>query len=171
MLAPWKESYDKARQCIKKQTYHFVDKGPYRKSFGFSSRHVQIWELDLTEGGEPKNWCFRVVLEKILQSPLDCKEVKPTTPKENQPWIFPGKTDAEAEAPIFWLPDVKSGLTGKDLDAGKDWRQREKVVTEDEMARRITDSMDMNFSKLQEIAKNREAWFPGVHGVAKSQTQ
>ena len=129
-------------------------------------------ELDHKEVWAWKNRCFQIVaFEKTLESPLDSKEIKQVNPKGNQTWILIERTDSEAEAPIFWLPDVKSGLTGKDLDAGKDRRQWEKVVAEDEMSRRITDSMDMNFSKLQERAKNREAWFPGVHGVAKSQTQ
>ena len=94
-----------------------------------------MWELDHKEGWAPQNWYFQVaVLEKTLESPLDCKEIKPVYPKENQPWIFIGETDAEAEAPILWPPDRKSQLTGKDSDAWKDWRQGEKRVTEDEMA-------------------------------------
>ena len=85
------------------------------------------------KGWAPKNWCFYIVLEKTLESLLDCEEIKPVHPKENQSWIFIGGTDAEAEAPILWPPDVKSWLIGKDPDAGKDWRQEEKGVTEDEM--------------------------------------
>ena len=93
-----------------------------------------MWELDHKEGWVLKNWCFwTVVLEKTLESPLDCKEIKPVNPKGNQPWTFIGRTDAEAEALILWLPDAKSQLTGKDPDAGKDWRQEEKETTEDEM--------------------------------------
>ena len=99
---------------------------------------------------------------------LDCKEVKPVNPKGNQPWIFIRRTDAEAEAPIFWPPDAKNQLTGKDPDAGKDWRQEEKEAKEDKM---VTDSMDMNLSKFQEIVKHREAWDAAVHAIAKSQTQ
>ena len=92
-----------------------------------------MWELDLKQGWVPKNWCFwTVVLEKILESPLDCKEIKPVSPKGNQPWIFIGRTDAKAETPILWPPVVKNWLVGKDPDAGKDWRQ-EKGMTEDEM--------------------------------------
>ena len=133
MLAPWKKSYDKPRQCIKKQRYHFANKGPYGQSCGFSSSHVRMWELDHKEGWALKNWCFwPVVLEKTLESSLDCKESKSVNPKGNQPWIFIGRTDAEAEVPILWPPDAKSWLIGKDLDAGKDWGQ-EKRVTEDEM--------------------------------------
>ena len=130
----WKKSYDKPRQCIKKQRYHFANKGLYSQSYGFSSSHVQMWELDHKEDWAPKNWCFWiVVLEKTLESPLDSKEIKLVNPKENQFWIFIGRTDAEAEAPKFWPPDGKSRLIGKDRDVGKDWRQEEKRVTEDEM--------------------------------------
>ena len=97
--------------------------------------HVQMWKLDHKEGRAPKNWYFwTVVLEKALESPLDIKEIKPVNLKGNQPWILIGTTDAEAEAPILWPPDVKSQLIGKDPDAGKDWRQEEKGTTEDEMA-------------------------------------
>ena len=134
MLTPWKNSCDKARQCIKKQRPYFLDKGPYSQSFGFSSSHAWMWELDYKEGWVPKNWCFRnMVLEKTLESLLDCKEIKPVDPKGNQPWLFIGRTDAEAEAPILWAPDVKSLVIRRDLDAGKDWRQEEKGTTEDEM--------------------------------------
>ena len=134
MLAPWKKSYDKPRQCIKKQRHYFADKDLYSQSYGFSSSHVWLWELDHKEGWVPKNWCFwTVVLEKTLESPLDCKEIQPVNPQGTRPWIFIGKTDAEAEAPILWLPDATSQLTGKEPDAGKDWRQKEKETTEDEM--------------------------------------
>ena len=95
-----------------------------------------LWELDHKEGWAPKDWCiWIVVLEKTLESPLDCKEIKPVNPKGNQPWIFIGRTDAEAETPILWLPDAKSHIIGKDPDAGKDWRQKEKREAEDEMIR------------------------------------
>ena len=126
MLAPWKESYDNRRQCIKKQRHHFADKGPYIQSYGFSSSHVQIWELNHKEGWALKNWGFPIVeLEKTLESPLDWAEGKPVNPKEKQPWIFIGRTDAKAEAPVLWLPDVKSRVIGKDPDARKDRRQKE----------------------------------------------
>ena len=107
---------------------------PYSQSYGFSSSHVWMWELDHKESWAPKNWCFwTVVLETTLESPLDWKEIKPINPKGNQSWIFIGRTDAEAETPILWPPDAKNWLTGKDSDAGKDWGQEEKGMTEDEM--------------------------------------
>ena len=107
---------------IKKQQHHFANKGPSSQSYGFSSSHVWVWELDHKEGWVPKNGCFpTVVLEKNLESLLDCNKIQPVHPKGNQSWIFTGRTNAEAEAPILWPPDVKSRLTGKDLDAGKDW--------------------------------------------------
>ena len=122
------------RQRIKKQRHYFADKGLYNQSYGFSSSHVGMWELDHKECWTPKNWCFRtVVLEKTLESPLDCREIQPVNPKGNQSWIFTGRTAAEAEAPILWLPDMKSRLIGKDPDAGKDRRQEEDGTTEDEM--------------------------------------
>ena len=130
----WKKTYDQPRQHIKKQRHYFANKGPSSQSYGFSSSHVWMIELDYKESWAPKNWCFwTVVLEKTLESPLDCKEIPPVHPKGNQSWIFIGRTDAEAETPILWLPDVKNWLTGKDPDAGKDWRQEEKGMTEDEM--------------------------------------
>ena len=129
------KSYDKPRQHIKKQWHHFADKGLYGQSYGFSSSHVQIWELDHKEGWAPKNWYFQnMLLEKTPESHLDSKEVKQVDLKGNHPWIFTGRTDAEAEAPILWPPDAKSWLIRKDLDAGKDWRQEETGMTEDEMA-------------------------------------
>ena len=106
------------------------------QNYGFSSGHVQMWKLDHKESWAPKNWCFlTVVLETTLESHLDTKEIKPVNPKENKPQILIGRIDAKAETPILWPPDVNSWLSGKDHDAGKDWRQKEKRVTEDEMVR------------------------------------
>ena len=134
-LALWKKSYDQHRQHIKKQSHYFASKGPYIQSYGFSNSHVRMWELDHTEGWVLKNRCLLiVVLEKTLESPLDCKEIGPVNPEGNQPWIFIGKTVAEADALVLWLPDAKSGLLGKDPDAGKGWKQKEKKVAEDEIA-------------------------------------
>ena len=127
------ENYDKPRQHIKKQRHYFANKGPPRQSYGFSSSHVWMWELDYKESWVPKNWCFwTVVLEKTLESPLDCKEIKPVNSKRLISFrIFIGKTDDEK--PILWPPDVKNWLIRKDPNAWKDWRQEEKGTTEDEM--------------------------------------
>ena len=115
----------------KKQRHHFAVKGQDSQIYGFSSSNIQIWELDHKEGWLPKNWCFQtVVAEKTLESPLDCKEIKPVKATEHQPWVFIRRTDAEAEATILWPPDAKSQLIGKDPAAGKDWRQKEKRATE-----------------------------------------
>ena len=133
MLAPWKKSCDQPRQHIKKQRHYFANKGPSSQSYGFSSGHVWMWELDCEESWALKNWCFWTVVLKTLESPLDCKEIKPVNPKGNQFWIFIGRTDAEAEAPIFWPPEAKNWLTGKDPEARKDWGQEKKGSIEDEM--------------------------------------
>ena len=134
MLTPWKESYDQPRQYIQKQRHYFANKGPSNQGYGFSSSHVWMWELDYKESWVLKNWCFwTVVLEKTLESPLDCKEIQLVNPKGNQSWIFIGRTDVEAETPILGLPDPKNWLIGKDPDAGKDWRQEEKGTIDDEM--------------------------------------
>ena len=149
----------------------FADKGPSSQSYGFSSSHVWMWELDHEEGWVPMNWYFWiVVLEKALESPLDCKEIKAVHPKGNKSWIFIGRTDAEAEAPILWPPDGKNRPIGKDPDAGKDERQEEKGTIEDEMVGWHHLLMEMSVSKLQEIEKNREVWRAADHGVAKSWT-
>ena len=131
-----------------------------------------MWELDHTEGWTPKNWWFWiVVLEKILESPLDCKEIKAVNPKGNQPWIFIGRTDAEAEAPILWPPDVKSWLIRKDPDAGKDWRQEEKGTTEDEMVAWHHQLNGQEYEQALGDGEGQEAWNAVVHGVAKSWTR
>ena len=120
-------------QHIKKQRHYFVHKGPSSQGYGFFNGHVWMWELDYKESWVQKNWCFWIVLEKTLESPLDCKEIQPVHPKGDQSWVFIGRTDVEAETPILWLPDGKSWLIWKDPDAGKDWGQEEKGTTEDEM--------------------------------------
>jgi len=133
-LTSWKERYDHPRQHIKKQRHYFANKCLSSQSYGFSSSHVCIWELDYKESWVPKNWCFwTVVFKETLESPLDCKEIQPVHPKRYQSWVFFGRTDVDAETPILWPPDAKSWLIWKDPDAGKDWRQEEKEMTEDEM--------------------------------------
>ena len=138
LLCPWESpgkntgvcchfllQYDKPRQLIKIQRHHFANKGPSSQSYGFSSSHVWMWELDYKESWVLENWYFwTVVLEKTIESPLDCKEIQPVHPKWDQYWIFIGRTDAET--PILWPPDAKNWLTGKDPDAGRDWRQDRK---------------------------------------------
>ena len=150
-LAPWKKSYDQPRQHIKKQRHYFADKGPYRQSYGFSSNHVWMWELDQKESWAPKNWWFwTLVFEKTFESPLGCKEIQPVNPTGNQLWTLLGRSDVEAEAPILWPPDAKNWLIGKDPDAGKNWRW--------EVKRRwrwldgITDSMDMSLRSLSSLS-------------------
>ena len=131
-LAPWKKSYDQPRQHIKEQRHYFANKNLSSQSYGFSSSHVWMWELDYKESWALKNGCFwTAVLEKTLESPLDCEEMQPVHPKGNQSWIFIGKTDDEA--PILWSPDATNWLIWKDSNAGKDWRWKEKGTTEDEM--------------------------------------
>ena len=123
-FAPWKKIYDQPRKRIIKQRHQFANKGPSSQSYGFPSSHGWMWELDYKESWVLKNWCcWTMVLQKTLESPLDCKEIQPVHPKGNQSWMFIGRTDAEAETPVLWLPDVKNWLIWKDPDAGKDWRQ------------------------------------------------
>ena len=132
MFAPWKKIYDQSWQHIKNQKHCFTNNGLSSQRYDFSSGHVWMWKLDSKESWVQKNWCFwSVVLEKTVESPLDCKEIQPVHPKWNQYWILTGRTDAEAEIPILWPPDVKSWLIWKDPDAGKDWG--EKGMIEDEM--------------------------------------
>ena len=132
MLTPWKKSYDQPRQHIKKQRHYFANKDLSSQSCCFSSSHVWRWELNYKESWVPKNWClWTVVLEKTLESPLDCKEIQLVHPKGDQSWVFTGRTDVEAETPILWPPDVKNWLIWK--DTGKDCRREKKGSTEDEM--------------------------------------
>jgi len=169
-LAPWKKSHDQPRQNIKKQRHYSANKGLSSQSYGFSSHHAWMWELDYNESWVQKNWCFStVVLEKTLESPLDSKEIKPVNPKRNQSWIFIARTD-EAEALILWPPDAKHWLIGKDPDAGKDWRQQENGMTEDEMVGWHHWVNEHEFEQAMGVGEGQEHWHAAVHGVAKSQT-
>ena len=146
---------------------------PYQqlvRSVLFSSSHVWMWELDHKQGWASKNWCLlqTVELEKTLESPLDCKEIKPVDPKGNQLWIYIGRTDAEA--PILWTSDAKSQLIGKGTDAGKNWRQKERGQHRMWWLDSIIDSMDINLNKFWDTMKDRGAWHAAVHGVARSWT-
>ena len=130
-----------------------------------------MWELAHKEGWALKNWCFQtVVLEETLESPLDCKEIKPVSPKGNQPWVLIGRTVAEAEVPILWPPDVKSWFIGKDPDAGKDWRQEEKGVTKDQIVGWHHWLNWHEFEQTQRDSEEQRAGCAAVHGVTKSQT-
>ena len=133
MLAPWKKGYNNLDNILKSR-HCFANKGLSSQSYVLSNNHIWMLELGYEESLVLKNWCFwTIVLEKTLESPLDCKEIQPVHPKGSHFWIFIERTDVEAETPILWPPDAKNLLFGKDPDAGKDWRQKEKGMTEDEM--------------------------------------
>ena len=169
MFSLWKQSYDEPRQHIKKQRHHFADIGLSSQSYGFSSSHVSMWELNHKEGWVPKIWCFRtVVLEDSWES-LGLQGIKLVNPKGNQSWIFIGIFWCWAEAPTLRLPDKKKADSlEKTLMLGKIKGRRRKVQLRMRWVDGITDSMDMNLSKLQEMVKDREICHAGFHGVTES---
>ena len=171
MLILWKKTYNKPRQCIKKQRHHFADKGQSLESYGFPSSCVQMWELNHKEDWALKNWCFGgVVLERTLESPLHSKKIKPVNPKGNQPWIFIGRTDAEAEAPILWPPDVKSQLNGKNPDAGTDWGQ-EKTTSKDKVVGWHHWLNGHGFKQTPGDSEGQGSLWASVHGATKGRTR
>ena len=171
-LAPWRKAMTNLDSIVKGRDITLTKKGPSSQSYGFSSSHVWMWELDHKEGWMLKNRCFwAVVLEKTLESPLDCKEIKPVNPKRNQPIIYIGRSDAKAEAPILWPHDAKSQLIRTDPDNRKAWRKEENGTTEGEMVGWHHWLSGHGLGQPLETRRDRDTWPTAVHEVAKSRAR